>query len=636
MNYMNSLKLRLITLMMCVIGLLSAHAERPWVNGFEYEFNGTEATVTSCRLSGDVIIPDRVTYNGTTYIVTTIGNLAFYCDHKVTSIRMPNTVTTIKNNAFIYASELRAVYIPSSIETIEGWVFYDNASLTTLYCMAPLPPYPIDGTAGPIEESVTLYVPSGSLESYKSAPYWENFRNIFAIDTWDFVEDGIYYHIIGGSNVVVIYGEPGFGSYSGSVVIPETVIHNGISYHVTGIAASAFAYSGNLTSLSIPVTVSSIGNDAFSGCSIQSLIITGNGAWTAGTLDLRVNELFVGSGVTSLENMKIEASNIYSFAPNPPVCDENTFTSYEGALHVPPTSFAAYFSAPYWNYFLNITGDADFVFPTSVHLSQSGVLLEIGEQFELSATIIPSGTSYNTVSWVSTNTDVATVNNGILTALSAGECDIIATSLTATATCHIVVVEKKIYISLDQNTSSVLPNHMITLIPTLTPVSTSIIVSSSDPTVAYARLANGKVQIAGIKEGTTTITVNSADGYAFPDSCIVTVYTEVGDLNCDGYVTIADVASLIDYLLNEDSATIKVANADTNKDNQVSIADVSTLIDFLLDGSWPWEESYSSMTNNEIFSMVPVDVGSFTLGNPSVLNREIDGTVQKILDAYKK
>ena len=610
---MNSLKLLCTTLMICIVGLSSAHAERPWVNGFEYEFNGTEATVTNCQLSGDVIIPDRVTYNGTTYIVTTIGNLAFYCDHKVTSIRMPNTVTTITNNAFIYASELRVVYIPSSIETIEGWVFYDNASLTTLYCMAPLPPYPIDGTAGPIEESVTLYVPSGSLESYKSAPYWENFRNIIAIDTWDFVEDGIYYHIIGGSNVVVIYGEPGFGSYSGSVVIPETVIYNGISYHVTGIAASAFAYSSNLTSLSIPVTITSIGNEAFSGCSIQSLIITGNGAWTAGALDLRVNEMFVGSGVTSIENMKIEASNIYSFAPNPPVCDENTFTNYDGELHVPPTSFSSYFSAPYWNYFLNISGDANFVWPTSVELSQSSALLEIGEELELSATILPSGTSYENLSWTSTNTNVATVNNGVITALSVGECDIIATSLTVMGKCHIVVVEKKIYISLDQHMARVLPNHMVVLTPTFTPISTDIMVSTSNPTVALARLAGGKVQIAGIQEGTTTITVNSVDGYAYPDSCVVTVYTEVGDLNCDGYVTVADVTSLIDYLLSGDDTAIKVSNADTNKDGKISVGDVTTLIDYLLSGSWQREIRQNCAFYEEKLTMVPIDLNTFMM-----------------------
>ena len=431
---------RLILFAICILSLLTSHGENYWVNGFEYEFNGTEATVTSCRLSGDIVIPDRVTYDGVTYIVTTIGNLAFYCDHKVTSIRMPNTVTSIKNNAFIYASELKSVYFPSSIVEIEGYVFYDNASLTTLYCMVPSPPYPIDGSAGPIENTVTLYVPSGSFEAYRSAPYWKDFKNIVPIDEWDFVEEGIYYHVIDEDNVSVTFREPGFGAYSGSIVIPETVIHNGITYHVTGIAASAFAYCNNLTSLSIPVTITSIGNDAFTGCSIKSLIITGNGAWKAGSLNLSISVLFIGNNVISIAGMGVEASEIYSFASNPPICDEYTFLSYDGALHVPPTSFSAYFTASYWNYFLNIIGDADFAWPVAVNLNQSNALLEIGEEMALTASLTPTESNYNTIFWTLSNPNVAIVNDGIVSALASGECDIMATCMTASATCHIVVV----------------------------------------------------------------------------------------------------------------------------------------------------------------------------------------------------
>lgn len=615
MIYMNSLKIRCFTLMLGLISFFSLQAESFWVNGFSYEFSGNEATVVGCSLSGDIVIPDRVTYNGSTYTVTTIGINAFYCHHTVTSIRIPNTVTTIKNQAFIYAS-LRSVYFPSSIREVEWYAFYDNPNLTSVFCMASTPPnWGEQGFGGRDEEGeISLYVPFGSVEAYQSAPYWEHFKNIYPIDTWDFVEDGIYYHISGGNNVVLIYGEPGFGSYSGSVVIPETVVHNGVSYNVTGFAASAFAFCNNLISLSIPVTISSIGNDVFAGTAIPSLFITGDGAWTAGSLDLRVNELFVGSGVTSIENMTIEASNIYSFAPNPPVCNDYTFLSYEGALHVPPTSFGSYFAAPYWNNFLNITGDANFVWPTSVELSQSSAILEIGEELELSATILPPETSYENISWSSTNTNVATVNDGVITAVSAGECDIIATSLTAAATCHIVVIEKKIHISLDQHTARVLPNHMITLTPTLTPISTDIIVSTSNSSVALARIADSKIQVAGIKEGTATITVNSADGYAFPDSCVITVYTERGDLNCDGYVTIADVTSLIDYLLTGDDNNVNPINADTDKDNKVSISDVTILIDYLLTDIWPWERSQLYTVNGVSFTMVPVEGGTFTMG----------------------
>ena len=579
---MNTLRLWTAIMAICLLGLLPVKAERYWIDGYEYEFNDHEATVTSCSLSGDIIIPETVSYNNVTYTVTTIGGLAFYCDHKVTSIRMPNTMKTLKNNAFIYASELKTVYFPSSIEVIEGGVFYDNASLTNLFCLNPTPPYPDDGTAGPIEETVTLYVPSESLEAYRSAPYWKNFKTIIPIDMWDFVEDGIYYHIVDQSNVTVTFKDLGFATYSGRVVIPETVTHNGITYHVTGISASAFAYSDELTSVSIPVTVKSVGNDAFFGCSLQSLLITGAGPWTAGALDMSVGQLFIDSGVTSLAGMRVNASEIFSSPSNPPTCDDFTFTSYDATLHVPPTSFSTYFTAPYWKYFINIMGDAGFTWPTAVELDQTNVLLEIGETMTIQARVQPNKTSYNSIYWASSNPNVASVNNGVITALASGECDITASCLTATATCHIAVVEKKVQISLDSHAVSVKPNHMVILTPTLTPISTNITVNSSNPSVAVGRVANGKIQVVGITEGIATITVDSMDGYAIPDSCEVTVYTEVGDTNCDGYVNIVDVTALIDYILGTETPTFKAGNADVNGDGNINVVDVTQLIDFLL------------------------------------------------------
>ena len=54
-----------------------------------------------------------------------------------------------------------------------------------------------------------------------------------------------------------------------------------------------------------------------------------------------------------------------------------------------------------------------------------------------------------------------------------------------------------------------------------------------------------------------------------------------GDVNDDGEVNIADVTTLIDYLLNNNNV-INLAAADVNGDNDVNIADVTALIDMLL------------------------------------------------------
>ena len=58
---------------------------------------------------------------------------------------------------------------------------------------------------------------------------------------------------------------------------------------------------------------------------------------------------------------------------------------------------------------------------------------------------------------------------------------------------------------------------------------------------------------------------------------------QMGDVNHDGSVNIADVTTLIDYLLSDASAA--PAEADVNEDGSINIADVTALIDLLLAGN---------------------------------------------------
>ena len=60
-----------------------------------------------------------------------------------------------------------------------------------------------------------------------------------------------------------------------------------------------------------------------------------------------------------------------------------------------------------------------------------------------------------------------------------------------------------------------------------------------------------------------------------------------GDVNDDDNVTIADVTTLIDYLLSDNDSGINLDAADCNQDTTINIADVTALIDYLLSGQWP-------------------------------------------------
>lgn len=59
-------------------------------------------------------------------------------------------------------------------------------------------------------------------------------------------------------------------------------------------------------------------------------------------------------------------------------------------------------------------------------------------------------------------------------------------------------------------------------------------------------------------------------------------FAEPGDVNADDSITIADVTTLIDYLLSGDSTSLSLNGADVDDDDSISIADVTALIDMLL------------------------------------------------------
>ena len=94
-----------------------------------------------------------------------------------------------------------------------------------------------------------------------------------SLSAYDFEEGGIYYDV-NGSEATVTRAGANVASYSGDVVIPEKVIHNGVEYAVTEIGYSAFSYCYGLSSIEIPNTIVGIGEHAFLHCeSLQHVVV---------------------------------------------------------------------------------------------------------------------------------------------------------------------------------------------------------------------------------------------------------------------------------------------------------------------------------------------------------------------------
>jgi len=86
---------------------------------------------------------------------------------------------------------------------------------------------------------------------------------------------------------------------------------------------------------------------------------------------------------------------------------------------------------------------------TGVNLNRSALSLKIGETGTLSATVNPSNATYKTVIWSSSNSGIASVNNGKVTAISGGTATITASTVDGTsATCTVTVKSPVVFLDL--------------------------------------------------------------------------------------------------------------------------------------------------------------------------------------------
>ena len=100
----------------------------------------------------------------------------------------------------------------------------------------------------------------------------------FGATAYDFEQDGIYYSVIGPSQVAVVSGDGGEGTYRGNVVIPGTVLHDNVNYTVTEIG-DAFFKCTQLSTVTIPPTITVLYWDAFLDAFLSRIIVYDLEAW---------------------------------------------------------------------------------------------------------------------------------------------------------------------------------------------------------------------------------------------------------------------------------------------------------------------------------------------------------------------
>ena len=153
---------------------------------------------------------------------------------------------------------------------------------------------------------------------------------------------------------------------------------------------------------------------------------------------------------------------------------------------------------------------------TSVTLDSTSMSLEEGDSQTLTATISPSNAENKTVLWTSSNSSVAFVKDGLVTAIKPGKASITAKSDDGgkTATCE-VTVNAKVYpvesVSLDKTSYEMTEGDEVTLTATVKPDNaTNKNVTWTSSNTSAATVSDGKV--TALKAGKATITVKTEDG----------------------------------------------------------------------------------------------------------------------------
>ena len=386
---------------------------------------------------------------------------------------------------------------------------------------------------------------------------------------YDFEVDGICYNINGNEATVTskgLYYDMFFVGYSGSVVIPATVTHNGTTYPVTSIDEIAFYYCTNLTSIDIPNSITEIGNFTFGGCpKLANIVVeSGNPRYDSrnncnAIIETADNTLIYGCKNTTIPN-SVTTIGDYAFSG----C--HGLTSIDIPDSVTEIGYGAFYSCD------SLTS---IVIPNSVTSIGDGAFYNCSG---LTSIVVESGNprydSHNNC-----NAIIETASNTL-----------IAGCKNTTIPNSVTAIGDLAFAGCDGLTSIDIPNSV-------TEINYFAFYQCFGLTDVYCYIADLSRVSTGYEpfylEGydysgrTLHVLQGTADAYRADEnwySSFGQIVEDIflGDVNRDLEVNIADVNVAIDMILGGNSST---PAADVNGDGEINIADINAVIDIILNGT---------------------------------------------------
>ena len=246
--------------------------------------------------------------------VTSIGTEAFSNYSNLTTIEIPNTVTQILSYAFSSCTGMTSIDIPISVTSIADNAFKSCTGLTDVTVhWTDLQGVTTSANAfyNVTLSSVNLHVPYGTKAMYESDEPWNSFTIVEANPSGT-CGANLFWEYNPSTKTLTISGTGAMDDYNGySSNAPWNAYQNEMTTVViengaTTIGANAFSiYYPNLTSVTIPATVTSIGNFAFYYCPGLTSITIPEGLTSIGNHAFQgcralTSSINIPAGVTSI------------------------------------------------------------------------------------------------------------------------------------------------------------------------------------------------------------------------------------------------------------------------------------------------------------------------------------------------
>ena len=159
---------------------------------------------------------------------------------------------------------------------------------------------------------------------------------------------------------------------------------------------------------------------------------------------------------------------------------------------------------------------------TGIALTEHEITLEKGGNKVLEVKFTPENATNKTVTWLSSNTSIVTVTDGVVVGVAPGTTEVVAKSGNLTDKCQVTVVISATSVSLDLTELTLAPGETVTLKATVLPEDTTDEVEWSTSDENIATVKDGEV--TAVAEGEATITAKAGDKSA---TCSVKVESKM-------------------------------------------------------------------------------------------------------------